>query len=69
MTPDELDEAILDLSEADYDELECMALDYCMDHKNFTRGNDFQKGIMLQSAMRMMMKEQITSESNVSPVI
>ncbi len=69
MTPDELDEVILELSEADYDELEGMALDYCMDHRNFTRGNDHQKGIMLQSAMRMMMKEQITYESNVSPMI
>jgi hypothetical protein len=69
MTPDELDEAILDLSEAEYDELECTALDYCMDHVNFARANDHRKGVMLQSAMRMMMEEQITSEPNVSLMI
>ncbi len=59
MTPDELDEAIFELSEAEYDELEGIALDYCMDHKNFTRSSDYQKEIMLQATMRMMMKEQI----------
>ena len=61
MTTGGLDEAILGLSEAQYDELEGIALDYCMDHKNFTRGNDCQKEIMLQTTMRMMMKEQLNA--------
>ena len=59
MTPDELDEAILELSEAEYGELEGIALDYCMDHKNFNQGNDYQKEIMLQATMQMMMKERL----------
>ncbi len=43
MTPDELDEAILDLSEADYDELECMALDYCWTTRTLPEAPIFRK--------------------------